>query len=157
MDTPVRHLYSRWQNLVIFSAMLLLVLVGLWFSILLTVGGQVVLRLLGCLVSLGIFGFLSVRALRVGLYLRPPASIVVRSLAVTHTVALEQILGTVVYHSYTGRGGRYYAPGIRVRTDGPGDRVIRLWWIASMSEEGGRAWERRVRTFIDDARAMANG
>jgi len=140
VNAPANPLRSRWQNTAIFAGMVMFLVAGVGFSVLLApeiadMLWRSVAKKLGVALSALVFGTLAIRAWRIGLYANYPGKLTVRSLTITRTLPLEAVERIGVYHGHSSHGGRFFAPGIYVRSDGDEPRLVRLWWLAAVTEK----------------------
>jgi hypothetical protein len=146
MNDQRARVSSRWQNLTLAAAMLLIMAEGVLLSLIML--SHPLLKVVGALASVGMFGWLAIRARRMGVYVDPGATITARSLTTTRSFPFADVIRTTVYHGHGSGFRRFYAPAIVVRRDHDKTTEVRLWWLASATEEPAREREAEVRAVV---------
>lgn len=153
--TTKKRIYSWWQNAVyVFCAALALVNGTIVATVLdKDVPGRPELSLAVFLVSLVAFGYLGVRAVRMGVSVDDHGAIRVRSLIRTWVLPAVLIDSIAVLKVTDGFGRTYCAPIIYLTDPFWKPSAINLWWLSAMTRKGAQIWVDRVSELLVSAKA----
>src|SRR5436190_16099422 len=106
-------LRSRWQNSAIVVGMVMVMAGSTLFSVALprairSDSWRLVVSGSCIAFSVLLFGWLAIRAWRIGLYANRPGQLIVRTLTRTRTLPVEAVERVAVYHGHSAHGGRFY-------------------------------------------------
>jgi hypothetical protein len=152
----MRRLRNPWLNATMASVMILFMSLTIISTIDLSGGSdngpwRYTLIALVTTASVCVFGSLSTRAVRIGVFGRPDG-MHVRGLFTTKIVPWEPVVATSVKFAHDVRGSNSYTPVVIVSSEF-GDRMIVLSWLAALTQTTGERRASQVNAMVAEARS----